>query len=53
MKINLDILERIVHHETFHIINDSYVNLFPEKKWKKINNPKKNFPKANSIYISV
>ncbi len=40
MKINLDILERILHHETFHIINDSYVNLFPEKKWKKINNPK-------------
>ena len=42
MDINFDkrYFERSIHHEIFHIINDSYVNLFPEKKWKKINNPK-------------
>ena len=30
--------ERVIHHEIFHIINDSYKSLFNEEEWTKINN---------------
>jgi len=36
-KVKLDLLERIIHHETFHIINESYKNFFSEKNWKNLN----------------
>ena len=37
IKIEPEILQRIVHHEIFHIINDSFDELFSEKNWKNIN----------------
>ena len=36
--------ERVIHHEVFHIINDSYKSLFSEEEWTKFNN--KNFKYA-------
>ncbi len=35
-----DYFERVIHHEIFHIINDSYKNYFSEKEWNNFN-PKK------------
>ncbi len=29
--------ERVIHHEVFHIINDSYKEIFDEKKWSNFN----------------
>ena len=29
--------ERVIHHEIFHIINDSYKNLFNKKEWATFN----------------
>tara|TARA_B100000965_G_scaffold391777_1_gene400249 strand:- start:13 stop:750 length:738 start_codon:yes stop_codon:yes gene_type:complete len=44
--INFDenYFERILHHEVFHIINDSYKNYFLENEWKNFN--PKNFKYA-------
>ena len=36
--------ERVIHHEIFHIINDSYKEIFDEKIWSNFNN--KNFSYA-------
>ena len=33
IKFNQSYFERVIHHEVFHIINDSYKNLFDEKVW--------------------
>lgn len=41
IKFNNNYFERAIHHEIFHIINDSYKKLFNEKEWKTFN--KKNF----------
>ena len=41
IKFNEKHFERAIHHELFHIINDSYKNLFNENIWKSFN--KKNF----------
>ena len=30
--------ERVIHHEVFHIINDSYKEIFDEKIWSNFNN---------------
>jgi|TARA_B110000438_G_scaffold288521_1_gene322086 hypothetical protein len=38
IKFNEDYLERIIHHEVFHIINDQYDELFKESEWMKFNN---------------
>ena len=32
--------ERVIHHEIFHIINDSHKKNFDESEWKKFNNSK-------------
>ena len=44
LKFNEKYFERVVHHELFHIIYDSFDNLFDDKEWKKLN--KKNFQYA-------
>ena len=37
IKFNEKYLERVIHHEVFHIINDSYKELFNEKLWSNFN----------------
>ena len=44
LKFNEKYFERVIHHELFHIIDDSFDNLFDDKEWKKLN--KKNFQYA-------
>ena len=41
IKFNNNYFERAIHHEVFHIINDSHKELFNKKEWKTFN--KKNF----------
>ena len=41
IKFNKTYFERAIHHEVFHIISDSYKELFNEDEWKNFN--KKNF----------
>ena len=38
IKFNEEYFERVLHHEIFHIINDSYKNLFNKKEWATFNN---------------
>ena len=38
LKFNEKYFERVLHHELFHIINDSFKELFNEDEWKKFNN---------------
>ena len=44
IEFNENYFERAIHHEVFHIINDSYKELFNENEWKDFN--KKNFKYA-------
>jgi len=37
IKFNEKYFERVIHHEVFHIINDSFKEMFNEKIWKKLN----------------
>ena len=37
IKFNERYFERVIHHEIFHIINDSYKELFNEKLWSNFN----------------
>ena len=37
IKFNQNYFERVIHHEVFHIINDTYKSLFDEKIWSKFN----------------
>jgi len=37
VKFNKSYFERVIHHEVFHIINDSYKELFNEKIWSSFN----------------
>jgi hypothetical protein len=37
VKFNERYFERVIHHEVFHIINDSYKELFNEKLWSNFN----------------
>jgi len=41
IKFNENHFERAIHHELFHMINNTYKELFDENKWKNFN--KKNF----------
>jgi hypothetical protein len=38
IKFNEDYFERVIHHEVFHIINDSFREIFDEKIWSSYNN---------------
>ena len=44
INFNKKYFERIIHHEVFHIINDSFKDYFNEKEWKSYN--PKNFEYA-------
>ena len=37
IKFNEDYFERVIHHEVFHVINDSFKQLFDEDVWSKFN----------------
>ena len=37
IKFNDKYFERVLHHEVFHIINDSYKDIFDEKIWSRFN----------------
>ena len=37
IKFNEKYFERVIHHEVFHIINDSYKIIFDEKVWSNFN----------------
>ena len=39
LKFNEKYFERVIHHELFHIINDSFKDLFDENEWKRFNKP--------------
>ena len=39
LKFNEKYFERVLHHELFHIIDDSFKELFNEDEWKKFNKP--------------
>jgi len=45
IKFNENYFERAIHHELFHIVNDSYKELFNKDVWKNFN--KKNFKYSN------
>ena len=37
IKFDEKYFERVIHHEVFHIINDSFKEIFDEKKWSNFN----------------
>ena len=37
IKFNEKYFERVIHHEVFHIINDSFKEIFDEKVWSEFN----------------
>ena len=37
VKFNEKYFERVIHHEVFHIINDSYKEIFDKKIWSNFN----------------
>ena len=37
VKFNESYFERVIHHEVFHIINDSYKEIFDKKIWTNFN----------------
>ena len=37
IKFNKDYFERVIHHEVFHIINDSFKEIFDKKIWSSFN----------------
>ena len=37
IKFNENYFERVIHHEVFHIINDSFKEVFNEKVWSNFN----------------
>jgi hypothetical protein len=40
INFNKQYFERVIHHEMFHIINDSFKKIFDEKKWSNLNEKK-------------
>ena len=37
VKFDKNYFERVIHHEVFHIINDSFKDVFNEKVWSNFN----------------
>ena len=48
VKFNESYFERVIHHEVFHIINDSYKKLFNEKIWSSFNIKKFKYAKCST-----
>ena len=48
IKFNQKYFERVIHHEVFHIINDSYKDLFNHDDWSKFNNNNFNYAECST-----
>ena len=48
IKFNKKHFERVMHHEVFHLINDSYKNLFNYKEWSKFNETSFKYAKCST-----
>tara|TARA_Y100000741_G_C18227233_1_gene548316 strand:+ start:244 stop:966 length:723 start_codon:yes stop_codon:yes gene_type:complete len=48
IKFNEKYFERVIHHEVFHIINDSFKNIFNEKTWSSFNPNNFNYAKCST-----
>ena len=48
INFNQNYFERVVHHEVFHIINDSYKDLFDEKVWSDFNDKEFKYAKCST-----
>ena len=48
IKFNKKYFERVIHHEVFHLINDTYKNFFSDEEWKKFNNSNFKYTKCST-----
>ena len=48
IKFNEDYFERVIHHEVFHIINDSFKDIFNKKIWSSFNNKEFEYAKCST-----
>ena len=48
IKFNEKYFERVIHHEVFHIINDSFKDIFNEKTWSNFNPIKFNYAECST-----
>ena len=48
IKFNDKYFERVLHHEVFHIINDSFKEIFNEKTWSSFNSDSFNYAKCST-----
>ena len=48
IKFDQNYFERVIHHEVFHAINDSYKNLFDEKVWSDFNDKEFKYAKCST-----
>ena len=48
INFNQNYFKRIIHHEVFHVINDSYKNLFDEKVWSDFNDKEFKYAKCST-----
>ncbi|MDC0216333.1 putative zinc-binding metallopeptidase, partial [Candidatus Pelagibacter sp.] len=48
IKFNQKYFERVIHHEVFHIINDSFKENFNESEWIKFNSKEFKYAKCSS-----
>ena len=48
IKFDNKYFERVLHHEVFHIINDSFKEIFNEKTWSSFNSDSFNYAKCST-----
>jgi len=48
IKFNEKYFERVIHHEVFHIINDSYKEIFDKKIWSNFNDNEFKYAKCST-----
>ena len=48
INFNQNYFKRIIHHEVFHVINDSYKDLFDEKVWSDFNDKEFKYAKCST-----
>ena len=48
INFNDDYFERVMHHEIFHLINDSYKTIFLDSKWQSINSSNFKYAKCST-----
>ena len=53
IKFNEKYFERVLHHEVFHIINDSYKSIFDEKIWSNFNPKEFNYAECSTCTKKV